>query len=541
MQYVQLLLKRSWPTIVVAILLGLISGLCNAKLIALVNQAVTQPSQPQALIPFAVLVVMTLGIGVLSQFILISLSQDAIYQLRMTLSRNILLSPLPHLERLGDHRLLAALTDDVRVLSRTVTVFPNLCVDLATIGGCLAYLAWLSGPMFVLLVLISLVAVWSIQATIRKAQALFAIARDEEDHLFKHFQAITRGTKELKLNRRRRDEFLNRTLETSIGGLRQKNSHAMKIFALSDGLGQLSLFVTLGVVLFIAPQFIQTPLPLLATYALTITYLTMPFQNLLHRLPDLLRGKVSLQKIEHMQLALAHEQEIDTTPRSPQPLSQLELKQVTYHYHPEGEEHGFTLGPINLAFQPGQITYLIGGNGSGKSTLAKLMTGLYVPQHGSISLCGTPITDQNREWYRQHISAIFSDFFLFDRCLGLDRVNLDQDVRHYLKQLQLDHKVQVRDGQLSTTRLSQGQRKRLALLTAYLEDRPIYLFDEWAADQEPAFRDLFYTDILPKLKAQGKTVIVITHDDRYFYLADQLVKLEYGRVIEAQVPLALVR
>ncbi|MBD2256025.1 cyclic peptide export ABC transporter [Pseudanabaena sp. FACHB-2040] len=542
MQYIQLLLKRSWQTIVVAVLLGLISGLCNARLISLVNQAVSQPTQPQALMPFFVLVVMTLGIGVLSQFILISLSQDAIYQLRLTLSRNILLSPLPHLERLGDHRLLAALTDDVRVLSRTVTVFPNLCVDLATIGGCLAYLAWLSGPMFVLLVLISLVAVWSIQATIRKAQALFAIARDEEDHLFKHFQAITRGTKELKLNRRRRDDFLNHTLETSIRGLRQKNSHAMKIFALSDGLGQLSLFVTLGVVLFIAPHFISTPLPLLATYALTITYLTMPFQNLLHRLPDLLRGQVSLRKIDHMRLALAHEQEIDTAnPRSTQPVCHLELKQVTYHYHPEGEEHGFTLGPINLSFQPGQITYLIGGNGSGKSTLAKLMTGLYMPQTGSISLCGTPINDQNREWYRQHISAIFSDFFLFDRCLGLDQVNLDQDVRRYLKQLHLDHKVQVRDGQLSTTRLSQGQRKRLALLTAYLEDRPIYIFDEWAADQEPAFRELFYTEILVKLKEQGKTVVVITHDDRYFYLADQLIKLDYGRVTNAQVPLALTR
>ncbi|HEY9737594.1 MAG TPA: ABC transporter transmembrane domain-containing protein, partial [Trichocoleus sp.] len=241
MQYIQLLLKRSWQTIVVAVLLGLISGMCNARLIALINRAVHQPAQSQPLLPFFVLVVLTLGIGVLSQFILISLSQDAIYQLRLTLSRNILKTPLQHLEHLGDHRLLAALTDDVRVLSHTVSVFPNLCVDLATLAGCLAYLAWLSGPLFALLVTISLVALWAIQTTIRKAQALFAIAREEEDSLFSHFQAITRGTKELKLNRHRRDDFMNNTLEASIRRMRQKNSHAMKIFAVSDGLGQLSL------------------------------------------------------------------------------------------------------------------------------------------------------------------------------------------------------------------------------------------------------------------------------------------------------------
>ncbi len=194
------------------------------------------------------------------------------------------------------------------------------------------------------------------------------------------------------------------------------------------------------------------------------------------------------------------------------------------------EETGFLLGPISLSLRSGEITYIVSGNGSGKSTLAKLITGLYIPQSGSIDLDGTLITDHNREWYRQHFSAIFSDFHLFDRYLGFNHTSLDQDVERYLKQLQLDQKVQVRDGILSTTRLSQGQRKRLALRTAYLEDRPVYLFDEWTSDQEPLFRDLFYKEILVKLKERGKTVLVITHDDRYFHLADHIIKLEYGKV-----------
>src|SRR5690606_37254453 len=178
-----------------------------------------------------------------------------------------------------------------------------------------------------------------------------------------------------------------------------------------------------------------------------------------------------------------------------------------------GEDDGFTLGPVDLVFEPGQITFVVGGNGSGKSTLAKLITGLYVPRTGTVSLNGEAIDHQNIEWFRQHSSAICTDFHLFEDYLGFDRPGIDEEVRHYLRELRLDDKVDVRNGTLTTIALSQGQRKRLALLTALLEDRPIYVFDEWAADQDPKFREVFYNEILDELKRRGKTVIVITHDD----------------------------
>ncbi|WP_310481926.1 ATP-binding cassette domain-containing protein [Chamaesiphon sp. VAR_48_metabat_403] len=197
---------------------------------------------------------------------------------------------------------------------------------------------------------------------------------------------------------------------------------------------------------------------------------------------------------------------------------------------PKELEKGFLLGPISMTLEPGTVTFLVGGNGSGKSTLAKLITGLYLPQSGAVYLNDKLIVERDLEWYRQHFSAIFSDFYLFEQCLGFDRINLDRDVEQYLRELQLDRKVTVKDGTLSTINLSQGQRKRLALLTAYLEDRPIYLFDEWASDRDPLFRDLFYKEILGKLKARGKTILVISHDDRYFHLANQIIKLDYGTI-----------
>ena len=183
-----------------------------------------------------------------------------------------------------------------------------------------------------------------------------------------------------------------------------------------------------------------------------------------------------------------------------------------------------------MTFYPRELIFIVGGNGSGKSTFAKLITGLYIPETGEIRLDGKSITDQNLEWYRQHFSAVFSDFYLFERLLGLSRYNLNTQAQKYLQQLHLDHKVQVNDGVLSTTALSQGQRKRLTLLTAYLEDRPFYLFDEWASDQDPFFRDIFYKQLLPDLKQRGKTVLVISHDDRYFHLADRVIKLDYGKI-----------
>ena len=172
----------------------------------------------------------------------------------------------------------------------------------------------------------------------------------------------------------------------------------------------------------------------------------------------------------------------------------------------------------------------MGGNGSGKSTLAKLITGLYIPESGVVRINGNIVNDDNREWYRQHFSVVFSDFFLFERLLGITNPNLNVQAQEYLQQLRLERKVRIENDKLSTTQLSQGQRKRLALLTAYLEDRPIYLFDEWAFDQDPTFREIFYRQILPNLKQRNKAVLVISHDDHYFDLADRIIKLDYGTI-----------
>ena len=215
----------------------------------------------------------------------------------------------------------------------------------------------------------------------------------------------------------------------------------------------------------------------------------------------------------------------------PAPWRRLEIAGVRFTFRRSAGEADFVLGPVHLTLHPGEVVFLIGGNGSGKTSFAKLVVGLYEPDGGEIRLDGVPVERATLERYRQLFSAVFFDFHLFEDLPGARDGSLDERSRQHLRDLQLDGKVDVAAGRLSTLALSQGQRKRLALLAAYLEDRPLYLFDEWAADQDPYFKEIFYRRLLPQLKAAGKTVLVISHDDRYFDVADRVVRFSEGQIV----------
>jgi putative pyoverdin transport system ATP-binding/permease protein len=524
---------------------GLLNGGSTAGLIALINGALNHLANSRAgltwgFVGFSLILLFT---HFASQVLLVRASQGAIFQLRLLLSRRMLASPLRDLENIGNAQLLASLTDDVESVSRSFAVLPGVFNAIAIVAGCLFYMAWLSWTAFGVLVGLIIFGVVSYELLAARGDRFFRLAREEQDRLFQHFRAVTDGNKELKLNRARRHAFLNQQLQTTAAAYRRLNILGMTVFATAASWGQLLLFMTIGFFLFALPSLLSVKTSVLSGYVLTIIYLMMPMQQVIEAVPILTKASVALKKIESLHLSLG-----DPTPSTgnsenaseekPIPLGeivpwkQIQLANITHSYSSAQGDNTFTftLGPMDLNFTGGELVFLVGGNGSGKSTLAKLLTGLYLPESGRILVDGEPITDANREWYRQHFSVVFADFYLFDRLLGFGNSDLDHQAQELLKQLKLEHKVDVNQGILSTTALSQGERKRLALLTAYLEDRPIYLFDEWASDQDPKFRHLFYTQMLLDLKQRGKTVFVISHDDRYFDVADRIIKLDYGQV-----------
>jgi len=520
---------------------ALVSGACNAGLIALVNSALNHRGTSSAALIWAFV---ALGLGKVvsnfaSQALLASFSQGAIAALRQDLIRKILAVPLRELERIGTARVLVALTDDVFNITQALLAIPLVTVNLAILLGGAAYLGWLSWEILAAVFLMIVFGAVGYRLMVSSAFRSLNQAREEEDRLFKHFRSLTEGIKELKLHRSRRRAFFRDCIDAATEVYQKHNVAAEIRFVAAQSWSHLLYFALIGLILFLVPTLVTMDQKTLTGYVITTLYLMGPLAGVMTSLSLFGRASVALAKVEELGVSLSeHSSEVcrESAAEVPEAFEELVLRNVTHSYHNEQDDSHFVLGPIEMRFTPGELVFLVGGNGSGKSTLAKLITGLYIPEQGGIWLDGKPVNDQNRDTYRQLFSAVFSDFHLFETLLGLEAPALDERAQGYLDALHLGYKVKITKGALSTTSLSQGQRKRLALLTAYLEDRPFYVFDEWAADQDPHFKDVFYTELLPELKARGKTVLVITHDDKYFNLADRHIKLDYGQVVEDSNP-----
>ena len=268
----------------------------------------------------------------------------------------------------------------------------------------------------------------------------------------------------------------------------------------------------------------------LVSFIIIFIYAIGPIVNLLGAIPAAIQIRVAWNRIQTF---------IKETPEYPTPINEkaplpyksivenLAVKNIKFEYEGKNGHDKFALGPLDFEINKGDLIFIVGGNGSGKTTLAKILTGLYIPDNGSIKIEGKEIDSRQ---LGEYFSVVFSDYHLFEKLYNVNLENREQEIEEYLRILQLEGKVQIKDGAFSTIDLSGGQRKRLALLKCYLEDYPIYLFDEWAADQDPEFRKFFYRTLLVKMKEQGKIVIAITHDDHYFDVADKIIKLDVGKI-----------
>jgi len=513
------------------------AGASSTALVALINRIANNGAQPQwgfLLVAFVSLILVRSLAGAISKFLLFRFAQGVVFQLRLALSRRILQAPLHRFEQIGVPRLLAALTDDIVTLSETFGAIPILCIDASIVAGCILYLGWLSPRLLVLMLIFILFGVISYRWLANKGLQRLVLARENENMLFEHLRAMTDGLKELKLNAARQEEFFHDHLPGSAEAFRFQNVQAVRMFALADGWGEMLFFLPVGLVLFLPAQLGVFSQEVLWGYIIVVIFLIGPLSNIVNLLPRLGRAYVAIANINSIESALAYEHEQDPDSKGPDPnvtTWELKLVDISHSYIGAEKETEFRVGPVNLTLHPGELVFITGGNGSGKSTLAKLITGLYTPDNGEIVFNRIEVRGENKTWYRQHFSAIFADYYVFPRLMGIDQEIAASKTEIYLKWLGLRGKVHVRDGRFSTTQLSSGQRRRLAMLHALLEDRPIYVFDEWAADQDAEFRCMFYEDLLPALKERQKGIVVITHDERYFAKADRIIKMEYGKVV----------
>lgn len=530
------LIQKSRYLLWAAGLTSVVAGVCSVLLVAQINAALTQNGaaewSPLAW-RFAAVALGAMVSQMVASVLFERLSQRAHAELRQFISARALAADFRKMETLGGPRVLSALSEHSARVAEFFVSFPTILVNAIIVLGCMVYLAWLSWTVFAAaVVVIGLGSAGYHLAHLRAIRHL-DVASKEQDRLFDHFRSLVEGAKELRLNAAKRARFAELVLGRSIETVRRERATGMSVFVLSASWGNFLIYGFIGLVLFVLVGDVPDRARVMTGFALVFVYMVAPLETLLMCLPKANLARVSGARIDELTEQLERiEAEVAAAPAPA--FERLALVGVRHQYFHEGANEVFALGPVQLDFRPGQITFLVGGNGSGKTTLAKLLVGLYRPEGGQVLLNGAVVDDGNRDAYRQCFSAIFSDFHLFEHLLDGGSADLDERGNRLLSKLLLDHKVQVKDGAFTTRQLSQGQRKRLALVVSYLEDRPFLVFDEWAADQDPVFKEVFYKELLPELRARGKCVLVISHDDRYFHLADRVVRMEDGQVVAVE-------
>ena len=510
---------------------GFISGLAGAAVIGVITKAIDSSHQlsrlPWMFFGFCLAYLICKSYSEIS---LLHLTQAAIVHLRVRLSRKLLRTPLEKLQELGKHSLLVILTKDIDRLIDAFQLVPVAFGNGILILALLTYMASLSWRMFLMLTLILLVCMFVYHFVERRPlQQLFKV-REQLDILYGDFRNLIEGIKELQLNSQRGTVFIEQVIAPAAQNFMRFFIRSMSGYTWILNIGTILFYLIVGMMLFVVPLWLPERPGTLTTVTLILLYLMRPVGEMMSVFPALRQAAIALTKIQQLDdvLTITEPTSLIADPFSTGAPLFLELQGVSHHYPTTDSDNQFNLGPVDLTVRRGEILFITGGNGSGKTTLAMLLLGLYKPQAGTIVLNGTRVTDANVERYREDFSAVFSDFHLFEHLLGSREGALNSSAAHYLEAFDIRQKVKIVDGKFSTIDLSSGQRRRLALVSSYLEDRPIYVLDEWAADQDPVFKRVFYTKILQDLKARGKTVLVITHDDTYFSRADRIVKLLDG-------------
>lgn len=455
-------------------------------------------------------------------------------ELRVQVMDKLRKSELKTVDGLGRGHLYALVSQETNHLSVAFPLLVDCFQQAILLVVSLIYLAHLSTASFIVYLLAVAAGIWSYwqinvdfrhtlrQTVVRQGRMLDVVGD------------IVNGFKELRLNGRRSAAALA-GYETASGEARASLAESGEHWASMILLFSFVTYFALGAIGFILPQYITAHGAVVFQLVPTLLFCFGPLVKIVAQSPMFMQAAVGLQAILDVERRLDAGGAISPAEARAAAPQFHDFKRISYvdlgfsHRDAHGEPL-FTTGPLNLTLDRGEVLFIVGGNGSGKSTTLRLVTGLYPPDSGQIRVDGTAVEGRAVAGFRELFSAVFADFHLFDRLYGLENVDPVR-VQDLIAEMGLSHKVSFANGQFSQTSLSTGQRKRLALIAALLEDRPVYVFDEWSAEQDVHFRQYFYARILADLKQRGKTIIVVTHDERYWHHADRVVRLDLGTVL----------
>ncbi|QDT12903.1 cyclic peptide export ABC transporter [Planctomycetes bacterium K23_9] len=521
-----------------AVAFATISGVANAAVLAVINQvghAFDAEQIPRVhLLQFVVFTIVFVICKWQSFRSANGVVETALARLRDRIVDKLRRTELLFMETLEQSEIYAQVTGDIGQVSQNMFRIVSNLQSALLIVFCLIYLAFVSFPVMIMTIIAIFCMFLAHTVGARMARDLLRRVNQSEARLFSILHSLFYGFKEIKLNSARSDALFDTlSKNTKSNTLMRQQAGMLTYYRIMRA--EIALYLLLGSTVFILPQYVLLDAPSMLKVITVLLFLLQPTRALSDSLYNATYAGAVLDRMYALEETIDNE-----LARSPPPspvlasspyanFQKISFENLCFTYRDSQGNATFAAGPLNLEIERGETLFLIGGNGSGKSTTFKLMTGLYRAESGNIRVDGNLIPWNMIGRYRQMISAVYGDFYLFDRCYGLENVD-EVEVAKMLHRMRLEDKVTFSNGRFSTQDLSTGQRKRLALITSLMEDREVYFLDEWAADQDREFRDYFYRTLLPDFKAKGKTVVAITHHERFLDAADRVVRLELGRV-----------
>jgi cyclic peptide transporter len=536
MNFLRLLRSESAIDLRRLIGMAIIAGLSNAMVLAVINAAADPNAQTQGMARLAIMFITVLIVYSISQrYLMFEASKEIeriIHRVRSRLTAAVRDSELAEIEHIGRTRIYNAISKEIQALAQNTNTLVavsqmSLLVVFATL-----YLLVLSPTAFLIAMVFMSIAVTIYLGRLKIVNRAIQDSLGAEYGLHELLEGILDGFKEVKLNALRSQQISDDLLEASLDAAESRvtaQSELTRNYVFTQNV----FFLLLATMVFVVPLLTDIGSQTIVKLTTAILFVTSAIAGVVSSVPVFINANASASNIMNLQQA------IGAPPRLLSEASRMaavaprfrliEVKDVSFGYGEAGGA-GFRVGPFNVAFNAGETVFISGGNGSGKSTFMRLLTSLYWPKDGYIAIDGRPVTHDNVDAYRALFAAVFSEYHLFKRLYGVAPDALGE-IPDLLKLVELDDKVTLTDDILSTVNLSAGERKRLALVVALLERRPICVLDEWAADQDPLFRRKFYEELLPMFKARGMTIIAVSHDDRYFHVADRRLHMEEGRIV----------
>jgi len=459
-------------------------------------------------------------------------SQRLIHRFVLRMMKRILTTDMLSFEKIGASVLLNSVARDAQTVATCIPLLISATSSLFVSAFLILYTAIMSITAFSVLLVSTIIVLIATTRTLKRSHKKMTEAYKIELKMRALLESILHGYQEVKVNRKRSSELTRDLVQTSRETVLARTSALITIVQQFTFL-QASFYVLIGLMIFVVPIISADFSEDVIIVATTTLFLAGALASTINCFPAIMTANASAGQLLAINDTLGQSKDDNVSLQSEEMrATKIELKDVYFSYRSDKkiDHKSFSIGPISYTFSKGKIYFVKGANGSGKTTLIKLLLGLYIPDAGTISINDIPVTTKNRGSYRESFSVVFSNFYLFKKLYGIDAQQ--ETIDELIKYLELDAKVSVDEKLFSELNLSTGQKKRIALVVALLEGNDFIVLDEWAADQDPVFRKKFYTVILPRLKAEGKTIIALTHDDAYFDAADHIINLDEGKVVD---------